>query len=173
MVERFPHESVPDGAVFGPHHFYLGILIVIVVCLMAYDIESKSRPWAISGLALLSLFGFALTWPYYPVVGAFSVLALLAVMTLFAVVGPFWWQSGLVVRGVLLVGLLVAWDDALSHAFGWRTPLDALWVEHLYPYVADPQVPPDLRLPWDPQLLVDLEALLAEKFGDALAVVPL
>ncbi|CQH55248.1 uncharacterized protein HHUB_2206 [Halobacterium hubeiense] len=42
---------------------------------------------------------------------------------------PWYW------RGVALVGGLVALDDAVSHAFGIWTPLDAGWgqVWHLVP----------------------------------------
>ncbi|WP_135853162.1 hypothetical protein [Halorussus salinus] len=38
-------------------------------------------------------------------------------------------------RGLALVGVLVALDDALEHAFGWPTPLDLLWSRWLYPAV--------------------------------------
>ncbi|WP_137286879.1 hypothetical protein [Halorussus salinisoli] len=191
MFGRFPAELEPDGAVFGPHHFYLGVLLILLVCWIVRDPDSKTAPWGVAGLTLLSVFAFALTWPYYPVVGALGVLVLLGAATAVSMVRPFWWRYGLLARSVLFVGLFVAWDDALSHALGWRTPLDALWVRYLYPYVSDPYVPSDVRLPSDVRVpsdvrlpsdvrvasewdrLLDLESLVAEYVADALAVVAL
>lgn len=167
MVRRFPYEAEPDAAVFAPHHFYLGILLILLACWVVTDADGERRPWFVAGLALFAAFSFALTWPYYPVVGAFCVLAALALATLPAVARPFWWRTGPVVHGALLVGLFAAWDDALSHALGWRTPLDALWADHLHPYVSDPAVPSGVRLP------PDLEALLVEQVRHAVGVVAL
>lgn len=53
----------------------------------------------------LSTFAFVSIWDLYPVTGA----------------------------GLVLVGLAVAVDDALSHAFGIPTPLDWLWNRIIYP----------------------------------------
>lgn len=78
---RFPHESVPDGAVFAPHHLYSGVII--------------------------ALFSFALMWRFYPVFGA---------------------------TGTIL-GLLIALDDAVSHAFGVPTPIDWLWTVHVAQFI--------------------------------------
>ncbi|MFC4450098.1 hypothetical protein [Halorussus aquaticus] len=173
MFGSFPAEAEPDGAVFGPHHFYIGVLLILLVCLMVRDPDSESAPWGVAGLTLLSVFSFALTWPYYPAVGAFGVLVLLGGATAISVVRPFWWRYGLFARTVLVVGLFVAWDDVLSHALGWRTPLDALWIRYLYPYVSDPYVPSGVRLPSDVRLLADVEPFVAENLPDALAVVAL
>ena len=203
MFGTFPYEPEPDGAVFGPHHFYLGVLLILLVCWMVYDPESDGKPWAVTGLTLLSVFAFSLTWPYYPVVGAFGVILVLGVATTIAVVRPLWWRTGLLARSALFVGLFVAWDDVLSHALGWRTPLDRVWAEHLHPYASDPYVPSDFRLPSDrslptgvnlpsdrhlpsdirtvadrilselERLLADGEALVLQQVADALAVVAL
>jgi hypothetical protein len=187
----FPYEPEPDGAVFGPHHFYLGVLLILLVCWLNTDPESENSPWVVVGVILLSVFSFSLTWPYYPAVGALGVLVTLGIATASAVIRPFWWRSGVVAQSSLLVGLYVAWDDALSHALGWRTPLDAVWAEFLYPYASNPyvpstprlptlpeslsgvRVPTEVRLPTDADLLADLEALFAEHVADALAVVAL
>jgi hypothetical protein len=172
----FPAEVEPDGAAFGPHHFYLGVLLILLVCWMVYDADADGKPWVVAGLALLSMFAFALTWPYYPVVGALGVLAVLAAATVIAILRPYWWHASLGARAALFLGLFVAWDDALSHALGWRTPLDAIWVEYLYPYVSDPYVPEDLRVPELQQfteLLADGESLLVQQVADALAMVAL
>ena len=56
---------------------------------------------------LMAGFAFWAVWQYYPVVGA----------------------SG------TLLGLLVALDDAISHAFGVPTPLDLLWAHWIHPYM--------------------------------------
>lgn len=185
MFGTFPYEPEPDGAVFGPHHFYLGVLLILLVCWMVYDPESESRPWLVAGMTLLSVFAFSLTWPYYPAVGAFGVLVLLGVATASAVFRPYWWRNSLPTQFALLVGLFVAWDDALSHALGLQTPLDELWVEYLYPYASNPERLSDVRLPTDFEirvdavvltdtgLLADLEALLLKFVSDALAMVAL
>lgn len=55
----------------------------------------------------VSLFAFVSVWDLYPVTGA----------------------------AMVLVGLAVAVDDAVSHALGWPTPLDLLWTHALYPAV--------------------------------------
>lgn len=73
----FPAESVPDGAIFAPHHLYTGLII--------------------------AGFAFTLVWRWYPVAGA---------------------------TGTIL-GVLIALDDALSHAFGVWTPLDWFWKAYL------------------------------------------
>ncbi len=132
---------------FGPHHFYLGVLLILLVCWLARDPESEAAPWGVAGLTLLSVFSFALTWPYYPVVGAAGVLVLLALATTLSLFRPFWWRYGPVSRGVLTAGLFLAWDDAVSHAFGWWTPMDSVWSRYLYPYVSDPYVPEGVRFP--------------------------
>ncbi|UPV99791.1 hypothetical protein M0R88_14880 [Halorussus gelatinilyticus] len=178
MYGGFPAEAEPDGAVFGPHHFYLGVLLILLVCWIFHDADDETGPWGIAGLTFLSVFWFALTWPYYPEVGAAGVLASLGVAT-FAAMRPRWWRYGVVPQTALLLGLFVAWDDALSHAFGWWTPLDSLWARYLHPYVSDPYVPEEVRLPEgvrlpaEVRLPFDLKALVAEQVGRALAVVPL
>lgn len=56
----------------------------------------------------LSLFAFVTIWDLYPVTGA----------------------------TLTIVGLLIALDDILSHAFGVPTPLDLLWKKLLYPVLS-------------------------------------
>lgn len=43
ILDRYPHESEPDGDVLLPHHAYVGIMV--------------------------ALFGFLFVWPAYPDVG--------------------------------------------------------------------------------------------------------
>ena len=77
----FPAERIPDGAIFAPHHLYVGLLV--------------------------AGFSFALVWRYYPVTGS---------------------------AGTLL-GVLIALDDAVSHAFGIPTPLDWVWTAYLAQFI--------------------------------------
>lgn len=56
----------------------------------------------------VALFGFMFVWRLYPRTGA----------------------------ALTLLGLLIAADDAVSHAFGIWTPLDALWHAYLVRWVA-------------------------------------
>jgi len=64
----FPHDTIPDGAVLAPHHFYVGVLIAV--------------------------FGFVFVWRIYPRTGAvLSVIGLLialddAIEHVFGVVTP-------------------------------------------------------------------------------------
>ena len=74
-------ETIPDGTVLAPHHFYVGVL--------------------------LAWFGFMFVWRWYPRTGAL----------------------------LTLVGLLIAVDDAVQHAFMVKTPLHHLWWGVLFPIV--------------------------------------
>jgi hypothetical protein len=133
----FPHESVPDGAIFGPHHLYVGVLVVLVAVYVVGDDLPRREPLAALVGALVALFGFALTWPYYPETGA-----LLSFVGLLLALGEVLWPGGtwaaypLRWRAVALVGVLVAFDDVAEHAFGLWTPLDALFRVAIHPLIA-------------------------------------
>lgn len=131
----FPADSVPDGAVLGPHHVYVGLLLALLALAVVWDNRAGVEPWVGAVGLLLATFAFVTVWPFYPVTGA--VLALSGVLiVLGSVFLPFWTGYGwLGPRGVLLVGALVALDDAVEHAFGVPTPLDALWTGHLAQHI--------------------------------------
>jgi len=130
----FPHEAVPDGTILGPHHLYIGVAVVAVVAMTVWDDDRRDPLLVVSGIIVSSVFGFALSWPHYPVVGALLTLTGLAASTL-ALARPYWREYRF--RAVAVaVGLAVAWDDAVSHAFGVWTPLDWIWIHHIYPYMA-------------------------------------
>lgn len=57
---------------------------------------------------ILSGFGFLFVWPLYPETGS----------------------------AMTIIGLLVAADDAISHAFGVWTPLDWVWEKYLKEHVS-------------------------------------
>jgi hypothetical protein len=136
-MSGFPSDTIPDGAPFGPHHIYLGALVALLVVWIVSDDRGDREAWLVGAALLAALFGFALTWQYYPPVGAAITLAGLTTAVVAALVRPYWagyaWVGH---RGVLLVGLLVALDDALEHAFGWPMPLDLLWKRWLFDFVS-------------------------------------
>lgn len=132
----FPHEAVPDGDVLAPHHAYIGLLALLVVCWMVSDDRMGRESWVATVGALTALMGFLFTWRHYPAVGATVTLAgLLAALTT-VVARPFWWEYQLVgLRGTALLALAVAFDDVVQHAFGYATPLDTFWARWLHPAV--------------------------------------
>jgi len=136
LLADFPHEAVPDGDVGGPHHLYIGVTVVVFAAWVVSDNLPHREPLVAAAGALLALFAFATIWPYYHGTGA--VLALAGLMV--AVIGvcwpggmwagyPLWW------RLVAFVGVYIAADDVVEHAFGIWTPLDAGFnaVAHLLP----------------------------------------
>jgi len=132
----FPAESVPDGVIGAPHHLYIGVLVLAVAILVVADDYAQREPLLALTGTLTTLFAFATVWPYYHATGALLTLAGLLV-ALVGIVRPGGMWSGypLIWRGVALVGLYIAADDAVSHAFGVWTPLDASWHQyaHLLP----------------------------------------
>jgi len=132
----FPHENVPDGAVGGPHHLYIGVLVVLVAVWIVSDNRPHQEPLVAAVGALTALFAFATIWPYYHGTGAALTLAgLLVALIGICWPGGIWAGYPLRWRFVALVGLLIALDDVAEHAFGVWTPLDAGFnqVAHLLP----------------------------------------
>lgn len=120
----FPAETLPDGALFGPHHFLYPLYAMLFVAARKWDIHPRKEPALIVASALVALFAWAHVWKYYPAFGATMALA--------GVCGTI--LGGLVTRrygrrfqlGVVVLGV-AALDDAVSHAFGVWTPLDHIW----------------------------------------------
>lgn len=120
----YPAEAVPDGNQFAPHHLYTGALLALFVCWAAARRASEA-PLSVVGGLLVALMGFALTWHVYPALGATMTLSgVTASLVGLTVRRAYWTEFGFVVQGLVLVGLLVAMDDAVSHSFGVWTPLD-------------------------------------------------
>jgi hypothetical protein len=132
----FPVESVPDGAVFGPHHTYVGVAVLLFAVFVVADDYARREPLVATAGALLALFAFATVWPYYHGTGAALALAG-CTLALAAVCWPGGMWTGYPLRWRLLAagGVLVALDDVAEHAFGIWTPLDAGFneVAHLLP----------------------------------------
>jgi hypothetical protein len=120
----FPAETLPDGALFGPHHFLYPLYAMLFVAARKWDIHPRKEPALIVASALLALFAWAHVWKYFPVFGA--TMALVGVCgTILG--GLVTWRYGRRFQ-IAVVGLgLAALDDAVSHAFGVWTPLDHLW----------------------------------------------
>lgn len=130
----FPADAVPDGAVFAPHHYIYGVALSLLVVLIVWDNYPDREPLFAALGAGSGLFGFLFVWQYYPVAGA--LLALLGpCVTIAAIVlgwtgtavGDVWDNYPTRYRLAAVFFSLVALDDAVEHAFGWWTPLDALW----------------------------------------------
>lgn len=129
----FPADPEPDGDRLAPHHYYSGLLVVLWAAL-------NGGAWGLTMVgALLGLFAFAAVWRAdvdgYPPVGAAGALAGLAVAAAGLALATWTHQLW---AALAVAGWAVAADDAVSHAVGWPTPLDALWRGWLYPALAGP-----------------------------------
>lgn len=132
----FPAEAIPDGAVLTVHHLITGLLTVLLAVWVVADNYANREPLLAMVGAVFALVGFLLVWKYYPMTGAAMTLAGVVLVLLgVAWPGGMWAVYPWYWRGVALLGGLVALDDAVSHAFGIWTPLDAGWgqVWHLVP----------------------------------------
>ncbi|MFC5366042.1 hypothetical protein [Salinirubrum litoreum] len=120
----FPAETLPDGALFGPHHFLYPLYAMLFLAARKWDLHPRKEPVLVVASALLALFAWAHVWKYYPVFGATMALAGVCGTILG---GLLTWRYGRRFQ-IAVVGLgLAALDDAVSHAFGVWTPLDHLW----------------------------------------------
>lgn len=132
----YPVEPVPDGAIFAPHHLYVGVLLALLAAATAWDIYPRREPVVVAGGLLAALFGFALTWPYYPVTGATLSLAGLCAALLAALFRTRYWSDvPTVARVVVVLGVYIALDDAADHALPITTPLEYVgrWLLPLIP----------------------------------------
>lgn len=135
-MSGFPHHSVPDGAVLGPHHVYVGLLLALLAVALVWDDAAGKEPWVGAAAIMLATFAFLTVWPFYPVTGAVLALMGVAVAVASPLVLPFWaGYDWLGPRGVALLGALIALDDAVEHAFGIPTPLDWAWKTHLVQHI--------------------------------------
>jgi len=130
----FPNEAVPDGAVFAPHHYTYGLLLVGLLVAVVWDNYDDREPLLAAVGAGAGLFGFLFVWQYYPAAGAILSLAgpiicLAAVLLGWTgtAVGGVWDDYPIRYRLGVIGFALVALDDAVEHAFGVWTPLDAAW----------------------------------------------
>lgn len=135
----FPYHQIPDGSVAVPHHLTWSLLLALIPLGMVWDNHPRKEPVLAVTAVVVALVAFVLVWPTHHVLGAaLAVVATLAAVVVLAVrfvqayraENPVWPPLPLFVALVLS---LVALDDVLQHAFGWGTPLDAIWKHHLRP----------------------------------------
>lgn len=135
----FPYDTIPDGAVGAPHHYTYGLLIALLAVMVVWN-DYRDREPLIATVGIgAGLFGFLSVWPYYPPAGAILALAgpIVAITAVVAgslglAVGDVWDDYPRRERVAVVFFCLVALDDAVEHAFGVWTPLDALWGSGLY-----------------------------------------
>lgn len=85
----FPAESVPDGNVWFPHHFVIGVLgALFVVWLLTSD---EDKPWLAVGGLLVSVYGWYHVWPSLPITGA--SLVIVGLMAATVALGTQLWQN--------------------------------------------------------------------------------
>lgn len=135
-LAAFPHESVPDGHIGAPHHLYVGVGLLVATVAVVMDNYRRREPVLAGAGALLALFSFATVWPFYPPVGAAGALAGLA-LAAGGVASPwgFWEDVSRRARLTAALGVLIASDDVVEHAFGVATPLDELWINIIHPII--------------------------------------
>ena len=114
-------------------------LVALLVTFVVWDDYRHREPLLVAASTGMGLFGFLSVWPYYPFAGAILALAgpvisLGAVISGWAglAVGGVWDDYPVRMRAAVVVACLIALDDAVEHAFGVWTPLDALWGSGLY-----------------------------------------
>lgn len=131
----FPAESVPDGALAAPHHYLWGLYVAVLAVLVVWDDYRHREPVATLAGIGVALFGWLHVWNWYPVLGATLALGGSLAALLVVVLGDEWTRYPSRWRWTAAGGLVVALDDLASHALGWWTPLDWLWVELVAPLV--------------------------------------
>jgi len=146
-VGGFPNELVPDGTIVAPHHYIIGLLVVGFALYLTPDDDKK--PYTVAAFAT-SAFAWSHLWagpsPFLGAVGTVGGL----VVGLIAVLWASEWSDDrwtadtdgrlrrlLTPRLWAFIGLLVALDDAVEHAFGVWTPLDWFWGAFLHPWLTD------------------------------------
>lgn len=122
-----PAEAVPDGFAWAPHHLTWGLLITLLIVFIVWDDYRRKEPVITTGAVGLALFSFLFIWPFYPVLGALGTLAGVSAALAVALAPGEWDVYPTRYRILAASAALIALDDAVSHAFGVWTPVDALW----------------------------------------------
>lgn len=131
---RFPVEAVPDGHPFAPHHLTWAVLLLLVAVWVVSDNFPHREPLLAGVGGVLALFAFLFIWPFYPQPGAtLTLFGVLVALVGVLLPGGVWASYPVGWRGLALLAVLVALDDAVSHAFGIWTPVDWAWRAYLLP----------------------------------------
>jgi hypothetical protein len=131
----FPYHEVPDGSIFVPHHFIWAMAIAIIPLLVIWDNDPYREPWLAVASIGIGLIAFIFVWRVHHVLGA-AVAVIATIVAAIALLSRLFLFRGdwpVFPIAVALVLVLVASDDVLQHAFGWETPLDWVWKNHLRP----------------------------------------
>lgn len=144
MLENFPVDAVPDGAVFAPHHYIYAMALSLLMVFVVWDNFNDREPLYTATALGVGLFGFLFVWQYYPAPGAILSLIgpLLAILFILMgwvglSIGGVWDDYPLKFRLLTIFFALVALDDAVEHAFDIWTPLDWFWESFLIDYFTE------------------------------------
>lgn len=113
----FPYHKEPDGNRFALHHNYTGYLLVVLG--LALEVPDPIHLAALLAGIVAGVGGMLALWTTKgPLIGA-TVTVLGGFITLTAGI--------LTSSTIIVIGALIALDDAIQHATGVPTPLDWLW----------------------------------------------
>jgi len=118
----YPAEAEPDGERFGPHHH----LYPLYALLLYVYVTQRYAPILVTGI-IIGLVGWFHFWKWYPKTGA----TLSGVGLILTVLGIPQLAASWIEGSVLLLAVLYATDDWLSHAVGVWTPLDWVFKEYV------------------------------------------
>lgn len=133
MIPGFPHEAIPDGTVWVPHHYIYLVAAAAFVTLTVWDDYRGREPFLTMAGFLVGLFGFLFMWPTrgYHELGALTALVA-PTISLATLVNPRGgWARSVAnggypthTRAAAAILAALGLDDAIEHAFGIPTPLD-------------------------------------------------
>lgn len=133
----FPHEAIPDGSVWWPHHYLYSSFAAMLIAFRHWDDKPEVEPMGVVGGIATSLFGWFFLWGMQrPRWGAVLTMVGLLIATVSAIGRKQWREDHPTTsRVAILGGLGLAWDDVINHAFGVATPGDSAWKSYLHEHI--------------------------------------
>lgn len=126
----FPAESVPDGAIFAPHHFLYPLYAVLVLYFLKLNDDPERKPALVLVGPVVALVGWFHFWPYYPGTGA--IIA--AVGVILCIIGGIAHRNVETHWRISIVALcLLSLEDWVDHAFDVDTPASLAFHEYIQP----------------------------------------
>lgn len=109
------------------------MILALLSLAVIWDNDPHREPIVAVACIVLGLIAFLFVWPTHHTLGAIiavtatvgALLALLGRLTLYRGEWP------ILPIFIAFVLVLIASDDVFQHAFGWETPLDWAWKNHL------------------------------------------